>query len=195
MNLSELQTGQKGVIVKVTGHGGIRKRLIDMGFIRGTTIRVVRNAPLRDPVEYEIMGYLISLRRAEAQLVEIVSETELLHASVSSPSASEPSQPAELTDDLDRDEASLSLEDKLKALASHKRHTLKIVLVGNPNCGKTSLFNQLSGGHERVGNYSGVTVDAKEGEFSKVIRLYGPAAEGDATASHASSRCISSTRS
>ena len=76
MKLSELKTGEKGVIIKVLGHGGFRRRIIEMGFIKGKTVEVVLNAPLKDPIKYKIMGYEVSLRRQEADMIEIVSEEE-----------------------------------------------------------------------------------------------------------------------
>ena len=76
MRLSELKTGEKGVIVKVLGHGGFRKRIVEMGFIKGKTVEVILNAPLRDPVKYQIMGYEISLRHQEAEMIEVISEEE-----------------------------------------------------------------------------------------------------------------------
>ena len=80
MILSELKTGEKGVIVRVNGHGSFRKRLIEMGFIQGKAVTVVLNAPLRDPIEYEIIGYKVSLRREEAKMIEVVSEEEAREA-------------------------------------------------------------------------------------------------------------------
>ena len=115
------------MILKVGGQGNFRKRLIEMGFIPGKKVSAVLNAPLKDPIEYEIMGYKVSLRRDEAALIEICSEEDY---------------------------------------NSDKSGTIRVALVGNPNCGKTSLFNLASGSHEHVGNYSGVTVDAKEGHFT-----------------------------
>lgn len=157
MKLSELKTGEKGIIVKVLGHGGFRKRLIEMGFISGKRVNVILNAPLKDPIEYEILGYKLSLRRAEAELIEVLSEEEaIVHI------ASEHSQETIYADDSD-EEALLNSE--MAELAREKRNTIRVALVGNPNCGKTSLFNIASGSHEHVGNYSGVTVDAKEGHF------------------------------
>ena len=76
MRLSELGTGEKGVIVKVLGHGGFRKRIVEMGFIKGKTVEVLLNAPLKDPIKYKILGYEISLRRQEADMIEIISEQE-----------------------------------------------------------------------------------------------------------------------
>ena len=127
MKLSDLNTGGSGVIVKVGGQGNFRKRLIEMGFIPGKKVNAILNAPLKDPIEYEIMGYKVSLRRDEAALIDICSEEDY---------------------------------------NAGKNGSIRVALVGNPNCGKTSLFNLASGSHEHVGNYSGVTVDAKEGHFT-----------------------------
>ena len=151
MRLSELKTGEKGVIVKVLGHGGFRKRIVEMGFIKGKTVEVLLNAPLRDPVKYKIMGYEISLRHQEADMVEVISEEEA--KLMQNPYHGSLREDIQLTD------------DKLVEIAKGKRRTINVALVGNPNCGKTSLFNIASGAHEHVGNYSGVTVDAKEGFF------------------------------
>ncbi len=153
MRLSELKTGERGVIVKVNGHGGFRKRIIEMGFVRGNKVKVILNAPLRDPIEYEIIGYKISLRREEAAKIEVISETE----------AKEMLSERESLPAIEADEA--WIEREMNTLAEELRKTIKVALVGNPNCGKTSLFNVASGSHEHVGNYSGVTVDAKEGIF------------------------------
>lgn len=153
MRLSELKTGEKGVIVKVLGHGGFRKRIVEMGFIKGKTVEVLLNAPLRDPIKYKVLGYEISLRRQEADMIEIISEQEAKAQSV------EPDYHKGLSEEVRLD------EEDLKRLALGKRRTINVALVGNPNCGKTSLFNIASGLHEHVGNYSGVTVDAKEGYF------------------------------
>lgn len=154
MRLSELKTGDKGVIVKVLGHGGFRKRIVEMGFIKGKDVEVVLNAPLKDPIKYRILGYEISLRRQEAEMIEVVSEEE---ARLSN------EKPTSLPHSIN-EQIPIS-EEKLKELARGKRRTINVALVGNPNCGKTSLFNIASGAHEHVGNYSGVTVDAKEGSF------------------------------
>ncbi len=157
MVLSELETGQKAVIARVAGHGGFRKRLIEMGFLPGKTVRVVLNAPLKDPIEYEILGYRVSLRREEASLIEVVSEAE---ARVQIP----------LHDDFktlypDLREDAEYLDRAMEHIAADRHYEIRVALVGNPNCGKTSLFNLASGSHEHVGNYSGVTVDAMEGSF------------------------------
>lgn len=153
MRLSELKTGEKGIIVKVMGHGGFRKRIVEMGFVKGQTIEAILNAPLKDPIKYKIMGYDISLRRQEADMIEIMSQQEAIQ------------HKSELQQYHGSIEDTELPEEILKEIALDKRKTINIALVGNPNCGKTSLFNLASGAHEHVGNYSGVTVDAKEGFF------------------------------
>ena len=160
MKLSKLKTGESGVIVKVSGHGGFRKRIIEMGFIKGKRVEVLLNAPLQDPVKYKIMGYEVSLRHSEADQIEVLSEAEAralekkvekADSKVVADSTTFDSTDKELTPDV------------LSDAARRKCRTINVALVGNPNCGKTSLFNFASGAHERVGNYSGVTVDAKVG--------------------------------
>lgn len=153
MRLSELKTGEKGVIVKVLGHGGFRKRIVEMGFIKGKNVEVLLNAPLKDPIKYKVMGYEISLRRQEAAMIEVISEEEIKQQ------GAQPGFHKGFSEDIHLG------EEHMKRLALGKRRTINVALVGNPNCGKTSLFNIASGSHEHVGNYSGVTVDAKEGYF------------------------------
>lgn len=157
MKLSELKTGEIGVIVKVTGHGGFRKRIVEMGFISGKKVEVLLNAPLKDPVKYKVMGYEVSLRHSEADMIEVVPLKESKKRK-----PAERNYPGAISDD-DCDDAKPLREQQAHAAAMRKSQTINVALVGNPNCGKTSLFNFASGAHERVGNYSGVTVDAKEG--------------------------------
>ena len=157
MKLSDLNTGEQGVIVKVNGHGSFRKRLIEMGFIAGKKVTVVLNAPLKDPIEYEILGYKLSLRRSEAEQIEVIGESEAKEVM-----KKDHSFDTIYADDSDEE---WSLNNLMKKLAEERKHVIRVALVGNPNCGKTSLFNIASGSHEHVGNYSGVTVDAKEGRF------------------------------
>ena len=152
MRLSELKTGEKGIIVKVYGQGGFRRRIIEMGFIKGKEVEVLLNAPLGDPIKYKILGYEISLRRSEAEMIEVASLSEIADVK----NAENGHQ--------DGSHVMVSYE-KLRKLANDRRREINVALVGNPNCGKTSLFNIASGAHEHVGNYSGVTVDAKEGHF------------------------------
>ena len=154
--MSELKTGERGVVVRVSGHGSFRKRILELGFIKGNVVNVILNAPLKDPIEYEIIGYKISLRREEAEMIEVISETEAKESLGRKP------LPGILSEDYGDAEA---LAQRMKDLAEQRRHIIRVALVGNPNCGKTSLFNIASGSHEHVGNYSGVTVDAKEGHF------------------------------
>lgn len=163
--LSELKTGEHGTIVKILGHGAFRKRVIEMGFVRGHNVKVLLNAPLKDPIKYKILDYEISLRRSEADLIEVVKENEYIQKEKQFPSATIDSN------DVDTGDANYEIE--------REKNTINIALIGNPNCGKTSLFNELCNGHERVGNYSGVTVNAKDGHFDyggfhfKVVDLPG----------------------
>ena len=147
MRLSELKPGESGIIVKILGHGAFRKRVIEMGFVKGRKITSLMSAPLKDPVKYTLMGYEVSLRLSEAHLVEIVPIAEA---------------------DKVEDVAHLNVLAETIDLSADYRgvsHTINVVLIGNPNCGKTSLFNVAASAHEHVGNYSGVTVDAKSGYF------------------------------
>lgn len=146
MKLSELSTGESGVITKVSGRGAFRKRITEMGFVKGKTVNVVKNAPLLDPVEYNIMGYEVSLRRNEAALIDVITLEEAKHTVLDSFNG-------------------VITEDVLKESAKNAGKTINVALVGNPNAGKTSVFNFASGSHEHVGNYSGVTVDFKEAQF------------------------------
>ncbi|WP_439185201.1 ferrous iron transport protein B [Carboxylicivirga taeanensis] len=147
MNLSELSNGNEGVIVKVKGHGAFRKRITEMGFVKGKKITVVKNAPLKDPIEYQILDYKVSLRKSEAKLIEVVTVDEAKNIA-------DLSYQGTISDDI------------LKQSANKKHRNINIVLVGNPNCGKTTLFNYASGAKEHVGNYSGVTVDSKAATFN-----------------------------
>ncbi len=159
MKLSELKTGEKGVIVKVKGHGGFRKRIIEMGFIKGKTIEVLLNAPLQDPVKYKLMGYEVSLRHDEAALIEVLSEEEVILEGQGSRGKERDDSNKE--QEVITEKVRLS-DEELHEAAKKRRRTINVALIGNPNCGKTSLFNFASGAHAHVGNYSGVTVDASE---------------------------------
>lgn len=157
MKLSDLSNGQTAVVVKVLGHGAFRKRMIEMGFVRGRKITRLLQAPLNDPVKYLIMGYEISLRLSEASLVEVV------------PIDGTESRKKDIQDS-DQEGGEESPEEDTTPPYTDIHHRgkepiINIALIGNPNCGKTSMFNIASGAHEHVGNYSGVTVDAKSGSF------------------------------
>lgn len=145
MKLSELASGQECVIVKILGHGAFRKRVMEMGFVRGREVKVLLHAPLKDPIKYEIMGYDVSLRRSEADLIEVVPIDKNAPAKGGK----------------EEKDARRNPKDGEKDCSESR--VINVALVGNPNCGKTSLFNIVSGAREHVGNYSGVTVDVKEG--------------------------------
>lgn len=147
MRLSELKTGESGIVIKILGHGAFRKRVMEMGFVKGRPVEVVLHAPLKDPIKYSIMGYDVSLRASEAHMIEVVKiddETPIAGVTGS---------------------GTIRDSDHVSTIVDSSRHIINIALIGNPNCGKTSLFNTLSGMREHVGNYSGVTVDAKSGKF------------------------------
>lgn len=143
LSLAQIPTGAKCVVVKVHGHGNFRNRIIEMGFVRGVRVEVIKNAPLQDPIEYSLMGIHLTLRRSEAGLVEVVQETA----------------------DFQDPQVETFTEEEIRSEADRRSKNIDIALVGNPNCGKTSLFNRATGLQERVGNYSGVTVEAKTGIF------------------------------
>ena len=147
MYLSELKTGESAVIIKVLGHGGFRRRILEMGFVQGQKVEAVLNAPLKDPIKYRVMGYEVSLRRSEASMIEILTPYEVAET-----------HRADGVVDAD-------VEAELNRAYNEKIREINVALVGNPNSGKSSLFNALSGGHAHVGNYSGVTVDAASGSF------------------------------
>lgn len=160
MKLSELKTGECGTITKVLGHGGFRKRIMEMGFVKGKVVEVLLNAPLQDPVKYKVMGYEVSLRRQEAELIEVV------------PSPTQPDEARMMTgqnissEEEATDDTHIALRSDSTERAEDVKEAITVALIGNPNCGKTSLFNFASGAHAHVGNYSGVTVDATEAHAS-----------------------------
>lgn len=145
MNLGELNQGESGVIQKVRGRGAFRKRIMEMGFVAGKNVEVIKRAPLRDPIEYSIMGYQISLRKEEADLIELMPVNETI-------------------ENINVYYGTTQDANERKPI-SLQRKNITVAFVGNPNCGKTTIFNQVSGLHEKVGNYSGVTVEAKQAKF------------------------------
>ena len=148
--LSELNPSEKGYIVKIQGYGGFRKRIIEMGFIKGHQVEVLRKAPLGDPITYRIMGYEVSLRRSVAEQIEVISEKEAEILMSQNPTQY----------------FGTFSEDDFRRVALEKRREINVALVGNPNSGKSTLFNAFTGMHVKVGNYSGVTVDVKKGSCS-----------------------------
>lgn len=147
MRLSDLKPGENAIIIKILGHGAFRKRVMEMGFVRGRKVTMVLNAPLQDPIKYKLMDYEVSLRKSEAELIEIEAEPEEDSANYISGHHTE------------------KFEDESLDLHHPKDKIINVALIGNPNCGKTSIFNRVSGAHEHVGNYAGVTVNAKEGSL------------------------------
>ena len=148
MRLSEVEENKRVVITKVLGHGSFRRRISEMGFVAGKEVIVLKNAPLYDPVEYQLLGYNVSLRRAEAYLIEVITAEEAMNYT------------------LPNFDGTIDLE-VLKISAREKGKTIHVALAGNPNCGKTTLFNRVTHSKEHVGNYSGVTVDSKIATFQR----------------------------
>ncbi|OFX26609.1 MAG: ferrous iron transport protein B [Bacteroidetes bacterium GWA2_31_9b] len=146
MKLSQLKEKDEGIITKVRGRGAFRKRITEMGFVKGEKIVVVKSAPLKDPIEYSIMGYEVSLRRSEAALIEVITKKEAEKLEINTFNG-------------------VITEERLKTTAQKKGNEIQVALVGNPNSGKTTLFNFASRSREHVGNYSGVTVDSKSAQF------------------------------
>ncbi len=149
MRLTDLKRGESATIIKIGGYGAFRRRILEMGFIRGEEVTAVLNAPLNDPILYSIMGYEVSLRSSEAALIEVITKDELYH---------------NIDNKETKEEATID-QTNIKEVIERTTKRINVALVGNPNCGKTSLFNLASGNREHVGNYSGVTVDAKRGSF------------------------------
>lgn len=147
MKLSEVKNSETVVITKLLGHGSFRKRISEMGFIKGKEVRVIKNAPFNGPIEYKIINYNVSLRKSEADLIEVLPLDEFKHIINNNYQGV-----------IDSNIAQVDLSEKSK--------NINIALVGNPNSGKTTLFNFISGSREKVGNYSGVTVDIKKATIS-----------------------------
>lgn len=168
MKLSELNSGESAYIVKVAGNGGFRKRIIEMGFVRGQKVTSLQNSPLNDPVKYSVMGYDVSLRRSEADMIDVLTsenEGKEFETSCKRIFASDFNSCGGYGCAEGYGDGCGSCGCQCKSKTPTKNNVINIALIGNPNSGKTSLFNILSGSRERVGNYSGVTVDAKLGHF------------------------------
>lgn len=146
ITLADIPEREECIIVKVNGHGGFRHRVMEMGFLKGSKVTVVKNAPLQDPIEYKVMQSHISLRRSEAQHIEVVRVNEKVEGDYG---------------------FNGTFSEEVQRIVHEKTKTITVALVGNPNCGKTSFFNHATGLHEHVGNYSGVTVSSKTGTFHR----------------------------
>ena len=155
MTLKELEIGKSAVVTQVGGEGALRQHFLDMGMIPGAEVTVVKFAPMGDPMELQIHGYELTLRLAEAEQIEIkpIDKRSNSHA------GSERIQPS-VHPGLGEEGKFHSKEDEHPL---PKGTTLTYALVGNQNCGKTTLFNQLTGANQHVGNFPGVTVDRKDG--------------------------------
>lgn len=159
MKLSELKNGETAVIVRLSGHGGFRKRIMEMGFIRGEKVKSVLDSPMHDPVKYHVMGYDVLLRRSEAAMIEVLPEEEAKKELTPAPTYTSLSI-------CETCSGSNCVNCTLKKVSTHRKNVINVALVGNPNSGKTSIFNALANQNEHVGNYSGVTVGAKCGSFN-----------------------------
>ena len=161
MTLKDLEIGQSAIITKVGGNGELRQHFLDMGVIPGTLITKVKLAPMGDPVEFDLNGYELTMRTDDAAKID-VSQAE----------AQEQAQAFTADDHSKTVHPGLGEDGRFHAKGDGDPlpagTTLTYALVGNQNCGKTTLFNQLTGSNQHVGNFPGVTVDRKDG----VIRGY-----------------------
>ena len=168
MKLSDLQNGQQGTIVKINGRGPFRKRITEMGFVRGKTVSVIKNAPLKDPIEYRLMGYYVSLRRSEAALIDVSGVDSALPEAQAYHEMERPGPRirARRRTGNGHGAGRRHPANTARRTDENERRTIRVALVGNPNSGKTTLFNNASGSREHVGNYCGVTICAKEARFT-----------------------------
>jgi ferrous iron transport protein B len=179
MTLSDLKNNEIGIITKVRGRGAFRRRVMEMGFIKGKTVQVIKAAPLDDPVQYRIMDYEVSLRRSEAALIEVITPEEIINLNITTNIDNLGNQHRKryrggkqedkgITEDsLITNDFNNIDDDRFKNTAIKESKIINIALVGNPNAGKTTFFNYASNSHERVGNYCGITIEAKTSEFEQ----------------------------
>ena len=146
--LRDCKVGETATVVKLHGTGALKRRVMDMGITKGVDIYVRKVAPLGDPVEITVRGYELSIRRADAEIVEI--------------EAVDGSRRPDAGDGKQKPSAA---EDRRQPAAVEDDREIRIALAGDPNCGKTTLFNELTGGSQYVGNWPGVTVEKKEGHI------------------------------
>lgn len=157
MNLKELSAGETAKITAIGGNGALRQHFLDMGVIPGAEVTVVKFAPMGDPVELEIHGYELTLRLADAEQITIepIEKRSDSHVHIQKNSHSEHPGLGEAGKYHSPDHANPLPENTV----------LRFALVGNQNCGKTTLFNKLTGANQHVGNFPGVTVDRKDGQI------------------------------
>ncbi len=164
MTLRELKVGEKARIIKVGGEGALRQHFLDMGVIPGAELAVIKYAPMGDPIEIEIHGYRLTLRLAEAQEIEIEKIPEFTKPKVSINPETNAASDKKKTAHPGLGETGI-YHPKGSGNPLPEGTTLTFALVGNQNSGKTTLFNQLTGSKQHVGNFPGVTVDRKDGEI------------------------------
>ena len=163
MKLSKLQPGQTGRITKIAGEGSLRQHLLDMGMIPGAELTIVKYAPMGDPVELQLHGYNLTLRLKDAEKVKVEPlldwerEKQEQEKKEAKEKREKPASHPGLGEEGKR------FHPKGSGAPLPKDTVLTFALVGNQNCGKTTLFNQLTGSNQHVGNFPGVTVDRKDG--------------------------------
>ena len=161
--LEDLAPGQSGTILSIGNKSGtVKRRLVDMGLTPGTEVRVTKIAPLGDPIEVSLRGYELSLRKADA--AQIIMGQPRPRSSGAARAAMTRRDPETARRQLRAHEHELEEHSGRYDPAEHDRRTMRVALAGNPNCGKTTLFNALTGSNQYVGNWPGVTVEKKEGE-------------------------------
>ncbi len=161
--LEDLAPGQSGTILSIGNKSGtVKRRLVDMGLTPGTEVRVTKIAPLGDPVEVSLRGYELSLRKGDA--AQIIMGQPRPRSTGAARAAMTRRDPETARRQLRAHEHELEAHSGRYDPAEHDRRTMRIALAGNPNCGKTTLFNALTGSNQYVGNWPGVTVEKKEGE-------------------------------
>ena len=169
LTLKDLKPGESGVITSVGAHSGpVKRRLVDMGLTPGTKVTVRKVAPLGDPIEVNLRRYELSLRQADAGEIAVVSAEQYETEKARSPRRQSMVQHIPDEETLRRMAQDHAHEQKAHGGPStdyktHDQREIKMALVGNPNCGKTTLFNALTGSNQYVGNWPGVTVEKKEG--------------------------------
>lgn len=154
MKLDNLAIGKSAVIVSVGGTGALRQHFLDMGLIQGVEVTMVKYAPMGDPIEIKIHDYELTLRKEDAQKIEIkevIKKEELKNENIIFKNKNHPGYGESSYDKINNHQI------------YHESDLLTFALVGNQNCGKTTLFNQLTGSNQHVGNFPGVTVDRKDG--------------------------------
>lgn len=161
MKLSELEIGYSATVEHVGGEGALRQHLLDMGLIPGTRVRMMQYAPMGDPIQVQLYGYELTIRKDDAANIEITNQSKQAHTSQEGKATI--LENVELLDKPEIPHPRYGEDGDPRHTHHAKKRTLSFALVGNQNCGKTTLFNQLTGAKQHVGNFPGVTVDRKDG--------------------------------